>query len=207
MLGAPEGRRVTILGDAAHPMSPFKGQGANQALLDAVDLAQSLSTAKLLSQALAEYEPKMIARSEVKVRASRLCAELQHSPGATHVAGESEAKTAILAQLAKQGIGSWSSEAGFMPIGLEGSLEEPPEGTSRIDWLVLQVGGDNPGGCSSDMHRKLCSWKSSPDDPKNVEAGMTNKKTHGVTKKQLKRQADMAAAAAAAAAAAKKAEA
>jgi 2-polyprenyl-6-methoxyphenol hydroxylase-like FAD-dependent oxidoreductase len=34
---------VTLIGDAAHPMSPFKGQGANQALIDALDLSQILS--------------------------------------------------------------------------------------------------------------------------------------------------------------------
>jgi salicylate hydroxylase len=35
-------RRVTFLGDAIHCMSPFKGQGANQALLDALSFARSL---------------------------------------------------------------------------------------------------------------------------------------------------------------------
>lgn len=37
-----EDRTVTILGDALHPMAPFKGQGANTALQDGVRLANEL---------------------------------------------------------------------------------------------------------------------------------------------------------------------
>jgi 2-polyprenyl-6-methoxyphenol hydroxylase-like FAD-dependent oxidoreductase len=74
-------RHVTLIGDAAHPMSPFKGQGANQALLDALSLARHLHNAndKVVSAALVAFEQEMISRSAVKVRASAEAARFLHT--------------------------------------------------------------------------------------------------------------------------------
>ena len=47
--------RVTLLGDAAHPMYPVGSNGASQAILDARCLADTLA-AKPVEQALADYE-------------------------------------------------------------------------------------------------------------------------------------------------------
>jgi 2-polyprenyl-6-methoxyphenol hydroxylase-like FAD-dependent oxidoreductase len=48
--------RVTLLGDAAHPMYPMGSNGASQAILDASALADALGANSDLDQALAAYE-------------------------------------------------------------------------------------------------------------------------------------------------------
>jgi 5-methylphenazine-1-carboxylate 1-monooxygenase len=48
--------RVTLLGDAAHPMSPRGGNGAAQAIIDAATLAQCLASEPNPSSALEKYE-------------------------------------------------------------------------------------------------------------------------------------------------------
>lgn len=76
---------ITLIGDACHPMSPFKGQGANQALLDALSLTRTLyrefATKKepSLVKALESFEEEMVERSSVKVKASAEAALVLHS--------------------------------------------------------------------------------------------------------------------------------
>ncbi len=84
-----KGDKITLIGDAAHPMSPFKGQGANQALLDALALARGISrncrplsnwrATGIRKNVLTEFEAEMLARSAKKVKDSAEAANLLHS--------------------------------------------------------------------------------------------------------------------------------
>ncbi|MFE3743257.1 FAD-dependent monooxygenase [Streptomyces sp. NPDC059134] len=74
--------RITLLGDAAHPMLPFLAQGANQAIEDAMDLAACLADAPLgeIPRRLARYQSLRIPRTAEIQRGSRGNAALLHLP-------------------------------------------------------------------------------------------------------------------------------
>lgn len=86
--------QVTLIGDAAHPMSPFKGQGANQALLDALKLARGIATGcraashwrktGIRESVLTEFESEMLERSASKVKDSAAAAQFLHSEIVLH---------------------------------------------------------------------------------------------------------------------------
>ena len=75
---------VTILGDAAHVMPPFAGEGANTSMRDALELSECLTAAPYptLREAIAAYETAMRRRAAQAAQASLENGERMHSPGA-----------------------------------------------------------------------------------------------------------------------------
>jgi 2-polyprenyl-6-methoxyphenol hydroxylase-like FAD-dependent oxidoreductase len=71
--------RVGLLGDAAHPMLPFLGQGACQAIEDAVALGEAVGAHGPTPQALRAYEDARRRRATMLVRRSRVAGRVAHA--------------------------------------------------------------------------------------------------------------------------------
>ncbi|HTA82089.1 MAG TPA: NAD(P)/FAD-dependent oxidoreductase [Bacteroidia bacterium] len=75
---------LTLLGDAAHVMPPFAGEGANTSMFDALELSECLTSDKYntLQEAISFYEVSMRKRASKAAKQSLENGERMHSDGA-----------------------------------------------------------------------------------------------------------------------------
>jgi salicylate hydroxylase len=74
--------KVTLLGDAAHPMLPFQAQGAAMAIEDAYVLAKYLARESNIETAFIQYQQARIKRTTKVQQVSRNNADVFHASGA-----------------------------------------------------------------------------------------------------------------------------
>ena len=74
---------VTLIGDAAHVMPPYAGEGVNMAMLDALVLSKLLLGEETSSGAIAAYEAEMFARMQTITADTMTNTEMFYAPDAS----------------------------------------------------------------------------------------------------------------------------
>jgi 2-polyprenyl-6-methoxyphenol hydroxylase-like FAD-dependent oxidoreductase len=75
---------VTLIGDAAHVMPPYAGEGVNMAMLDALMLSRLLLSEESSSSAIATYEAEMFARMQHMTADTMTNTEMFYAPDASN---------------------------------------------------------------------------------------------------------------------------
>jgi salicylate hydroxylase len=86
--------RVTLLGDAAHPVLPFLGHGAVLAIEDGVVLGRAFAAADAVPEALQRYEAARRERASFVVHESRKAGKQYHAPDASTYTARTGGKAA-----------------------------------------------------------------------------------------------------------------
>ena len=73
---------VTLIGDAAHVMPPYAGEGVNMAMLDALVLSKFLLSADVPAAAIAAYEAEMFSRMRSITADTMANTEMFYAPNA-----------------------------------------------------------------------------------------------------------------------------
>ena len=73
---------VTLIGDAAHVMPPYAGEGVNMAMLDALVLSKLLLNEASSARAIAAYEAEMFARMRHMTANTMANTEMFYAPDA-----------------------------------------------------------------------------------------------------------------------------
>ncbi|EED19059.1 zeaxanthin epoxidase, putative [Talaromyces stipitatus ATCC 10500] len=79
----PAHKKMALIGDAAHLMTPFAGEGVNLAMTDALDLANAIiSKPNDIAAAIAEFQPRMWERAKIAGEVAWENAMARFEPGA-----------------------------------------------------------------------------------------------------------------------------
>jgi 2-polyprenyl-6-methoxyphenol hydroxylase-like FAD-dependent oxidoreductase len=73
---------VTLIGDAAHVMPPYAGEGVNMAMLDALVLSRLILSEESSARAIAAYETEMFARMQPMTADTMANTEMFYGPDA-----------------------------------------------------------------------------------------------------------------------------